>query len=63
MLYTNFNDTSSNTEITDSLTTREEAYLNSNEYQSIYREKNWIVAGAIMTWLIMILVGLSVSHH
>ncbi|HMG81838.1 MAG TPA: hypothetical protein VK559_02270 [Ferruginibacter sp.] len=44
------------TDIKDSLTRQEEAYLNSYEYKRIFRQKNWLVVGLIMTWLALILV-------
>jgi hypothetical protein len=48
--------TSIDTDIKDSLTRQEEAYMNSAEYKSIEREKNLMVIGLITTWLAAILV-------
>jgi hypothetical protein len=45
-----------NTDIKDSLTRQEEAYMNSSEYKCIHREKNWLVIGLITTWLAALLV-------
>ena len=50
------NCTSIDTDIKDSLTRQEEAYMNSAEYKSIEREKNLMVIGLITTWLAAILV-------
>jgi hypothetical protein len=44
------------TEIKDSLTRLEEAYINSFEYKNIYREKNWIIVGLVTTLLTIITV-------
>lgn len=41
-------------EIKDSLTRLEEAYINSFEYKTIYREKNWMVVGLVTTLLSLV---------
>jgi hypothetical protein len=44
------------TEIKDSLTRLEEAYINSFEYKNISREKNWIIVGLVTTLLTIITI-------
>ncbi len=44
------------TEIKDSLTRLEEAYIDSFEYKNIYREKNWIIVGLVTTLVTIITV-------
>jgi hypothetical protein len=56
MLKNNLINEQDDTVTKDSLTRQEEAYINSPEYQSIYREKNWMVIGLIMTELAGLLI-------
>jgi hypothetical protein len=57
-MHYNYNEANDSTDIKDSLTRQEEAYINSSEYKSIEREKNWMIIGLVTTWLaaLMILV-------
>jgi hypothetical protein len=58
---TEFQNDLSNTAIIDSLSRWEEAYINSAEYQSIDRQKNWIVIGVATTWLVVFIAWFFVS--
>ena len=57
-MHYNYKEANDSTDIKDSLTRQEEAYINSSEYKSIEREKNWMIIGLVTTWLaaLMILV-------